>query len=193
MPSRRISSAAGARGLSLADRLVSALEAGQAAGGDARRGRRQSASVLVADPREDGSRRADGISTHINVCEHETPIAELRRIHDSVSQKLGYRTLTMFAGGDVAQLRILIAEAGCAEAETGMEGDAPALRVFDAELAGAVDACREELGLSTPARGGSPPGLADREFVDRLWDRVEAAGRGDEVRRRLAPLRRITR
>ena len=109
-------------GLSLADRLISALEAGQAAGGDARRGRRQSAGVLVADPREGGSRRDDGISTHINVCEHATPVAELRRIHDAVSQKLGYRTLTMFAGSDVVQLRILISEGGCA-ADTNLLGE----------------------------------------------------------------------
>ena len=187
-------------GLSLADRLISALEAGQATGGDARRGRRQSAGVLVADPREGGSRRDDGISTHINVCEHETPVAELRRIHDAVSQKVGYRTLTMFSGGDVLQLRILIGEAGCAGPDTqadlpaeGEDLEGRALRVFDAGLAGAVDACRTELGLSTPERGGSPPGLADGEFVDRLWELVESNDRGDAARRRLAPIRRITR
>ncbi len=187
-------------GLSLADRLVSALEAGQSAGGDARRGRRQSAAVLVADPREGGSRRTDGISTHINVCEHETPVAELRRIHDAVSQKLGYRTLEVFTGSDVVQLRVLLTAAGCA----GSAGraalvaedaplDRPELRRFDEALAGAVDACREALGLSTPESGGSPPGLADPELVGRLWERVEAAGQGNAVRRRLAPLSRITR
>ena len=187
-------------GLSLADRLISALEAGQAAGGDARRGRRQSAGVLVADPREGGSRRDDGISTHINVCEHATPVAELRRIHDAVSQTLGYRTLTMFAGGDVVQLRVLMGAAGCAGAGAAADLpgedddlDRPALRIFDPDLADAVDACRDEYGLSTPRSGGSPPGLADGEFVDRLWAEVEAAGRGDAVRRRLAPVRRITR
>ena len=184
-------------GLALADRLVSALEAGQAAGGDARRGRRQSAAVLVADPRPEGSRRADGLSTHLNVCEHPTPVAELRRIHDAVSQKLGYRTLSLFAGADVLQLRILVEEAGCAAdsargAEVGAEEADPALRRFDAALAAAVDECREGVGLSTPAQG-SPPGLADAEFVARMWERVEAAGRGEAVRRRLAPLRRITR
>ena len=184
-------------GLALADRLVSALEAGQAAGGDARRGRRQSAAVLVADPRPEGSRRQDGLSTHLNVCEHPTPVAELRRVHDAVSQKLGYRTLSLFAGADVLQLRILIEEAGCAPgstrgSEVGAEEGDPALRVFDAGLAAAVDACRESVGLSTPAQG-SPPGLADAEFVTRMWERIEAEGRGEAVRRRMAPLRRITR
>ena len=187
-------------GLSLADRLVSALEAGQAAGGDARRGRRQSAAVLVADPRDGGSRREDRISTHINVCEHETPVAELRRIHDAVSQKLGYRTLVIPAGGDVLQLRIVLGEAGCARAVEGAVLPGPdddlrdrSLRVFDAALAEAVDACRTAFGLSTPDRGGSPPGLVDQEFLDRLWEQVEGSGRGGEVRARLAPLRRITR
>ncbi len=179
-------------GLALADRLVAALEAGQAAGGDARRGRRQSASVLVADPREGHSRREDGVSTHINVCEHPAPVAELRRIHDAVSQKLGYRTLTGFSGGDVAQLRVLLAEAGCAPPVTDESVRATEARAYDAALRDRVDACRAELGLSTPEQG-SPPGLADPEFVAGLWERVEAAGRGDAVRRRLAPLRRITR
>lgn len=183
-------------GLSLADRLVSALEAGQAAGGDARRGRRQSAAVLVADSRPEGSRRADGLSTHINVCEHETPVAELRRIHDAVSQKLGYRTLSLFSGADVLQLRLLLDEAACGDppppGAPGEDGYDPALRVFDPPLADAVDRCRESLGLSTPANG-SPPGLADEEFLSLVWARVEAAGRGAALRGRLAPLRRITR
>lgn len=188
-------------GLALADRLVSALEAGQAAGGDARRGRRQSAAVLVADPRPEGSRRPDRLSTHLNVCEHPTPVAELRRVHDAVSQKLGYRALSLFAGADVLQLRILVEEAGCADgsatetgrgSEVGAEEADPSLRVFDAGLAAAVDACRESVGLSTPAQG-SPPGLADAEFVTRMWERIEAEGRGEAVRRRMAPLRRITR
>ncbi len=179
-------------GLSLADRLVAALEAGQAAGGDARRGRRQSASVMVADPREGHSRRDDGLSTHINVCEHPTPVAELRRIHDAVSQKLGYRTLTGFSGGDVAQLRILLAEAGCAPPVTDESVRNSGARVYDAALRELVDACRQDLGLSTPDRG-SPPGLADPELVASLWERVETSGRGNAVRRRLAPLHLITR
>lgn len=183
-------------GRTLADRLVRALEAGQAAGGDLRRGRRQSAAVMVADPRDGGSRREDRISTNLQVCEHETPVAELRRVHDAVAGTLGYRTLQHFAGNDVAQLRILIEEAGCAGRSFRAEPEgarAAELRVFDARLAGAVDACRTGIGLSTPDRGGSPPGLADREFVEALWARIAGQGREAEVRSRLAPLVRITR
>ena len=183
-------------GRTLADRLVSALEAGQSAGGDLRRGRRQSAAVVLADPREGGSRREDQISTNLQICEHEAPVAELRRVHDAVAGTLGYRTLQMFAGNDVAQLRILIEESQCAGRgfEAQPEGArATELRVFDAGLAEAVDTCRSGLGLSTPDRGGSPPGLADRELIEALWGRIADQDREAVVRARLAPLVRITR
>jgi uncharacterized Ntn-hydrolase superfamily protein len=59
-------------GLDLAARLLAALEAGQAAGGD-KRGR-QSAAILVAsvDPYPDLDLRVD---------DHPDPLAELRRLH----------------------------------------------------------------------------------------------------------------
>ena len=59
--------------LELPERLVRALEAGQAAGGD-KRGR-QSAALLVAspDPRPYHNLRVD---------DHVDPVAELRRLHD---------------------------------------------------------------------------------------------------------------
>ncbi len=79
-------------GRHLADRLIEALAAGQAAGGDARKGRLQSAAVIVADPRPGHSRRPDRVTADINVCEHPEPVAELRRIYDTISQTLGYRT-----------------------------------------------------------------------------------------------------
>jgi uncharacterized Ntn-hydrolase superfamily protein len=57
----------------LGERLVQALEAGQAAGGD-RRGK-QSAALLIAsaDPRPHHNLRVD---------DHPDPVAELRRLHD---------------------------------------------------------------------------------------------------------------
>ncbi len=59
-------------GLTLAERLLAAMEAGQAAGGD-KRGR-QSAALLVAsrDPYPDLDLRAD---------DHPDPLPELRRLH----------------------------------------------------------------------------------------------------------------
>ena len=60
----------------LGDRLIEALNAGQLLGGDGRHGETQSAAVLVADPRPGMSRRPDGVSVNINVCEHPEPVAE---------------------------------------------------------------------------------------------------------------------
>ena len=39
------------------------------------------------------SRRPDGITVNINVCEHPEPVGELRRIYDTASETLGFRTL----------------------------------------------------------------------------------------------------
>src|SRR3954470_22942825 len=92
----------------LADRLIEAIAAGHAAGGDARKGRSQSAAVVIADPRPGRSRRADKITANINVCEHPDPVAELRRIYNTISQTLGYRELQSFSGNDVWQLKVML-------------------------------------------------------------------------------------
>jgi uncharacterized Ntn-hydrolase superfamily protein len=178
-------------GRHLADRLIAALEAGNSAGGDARKGRAQSAAVVVADPREDHAQRPDGVSTHVNVCEHPEPVAELRRIYDAVSQRLGFRTLQQFSGKDVLQLEILLEALGhIVRAETGEEAEDTA--VYTPELAKAVDAFRKAEGLSTP-ESGSPSGLVDRDTVDRLWKRIEASGRAASVRERIRELTAVTR
>lgn len=176
----------------LADRLIEALMAGQAVGGDARKGRLQSAAVLVADPREGFARRADGVTVNINVCEHREPVAELRRIYDNVSQTLGYRTLQRFAGSDVWQLKVMLHALGYFRAdEPELERDAEAFRYTD-EAVEAVDAFRESQGLST-TEYGSPPGLVDAETVDRLWAALEEAGLAVEVRGRLRQVTAVRR
>lgn len=172
----------------LSDRLIDALEAGQRAGGDARKGKLQSASVVVADPREGHSRRDDGISTHINVCEHPTPVAELRRIFDTLSQSLGYRDLQQFSGRDVVQLRLMLRALGLLAASEDAE---PSPR-FDRALVDAVEAFRESEGLATSANG-SPPGLVDSDTVRRLWSQLEAKGLADPLRKQFVELTRITR
>ncbi|MDT8341235.1 MAG: DUF1028 domain-containing protein [Longimicrobiales bacterium] len=181
-------------GRHLSDRLVAALEAGQTRGGDARHGRIQSAAVRVADPREGMARRPDGQTVFIHVCEHPNPVAELRRIHDTVAGTLGHRTLQAYRGADVAQLRILLhllgdyAPAGLPEA--GLPQDR--LMDFDAGVAEAVDRFRARAGLATPELG-SPPALVDDEFVSALWSALEEAGLAREARRRIADLIRIRR
>jgi uncharacterized Ntn-hydrolase superfamily protein len=65
----------------LAERLVAALEAGQAAGGDSRG--QQSAAVIVerAGARDEGREGIDRV-TDLRVDDHPEPIAELRRLLD---------------------------------------------------------------------------------------------------------------
>lgn len=179
-------------GRHLADRLIEALSAGQRAGGDARKGRMQSAAVIVADPRPRRSRRPDGITAHINVCEHPTPVAELRRIYNNISQTLGFRTLQQFSGRDVWQLKVILHALGyyrSDEAELERGDDA---FFYTQEVVDAVDAFRTDQGLTT-ASLGSPPGLVDAETVKRLWAALEEAGVASEVTNRLRAMTAVRR
>lgn len=168
----------------LADRLIEAIAAGHAVGGDARHGRQQSAAVLVADPRPGRSRRADGVTAQISVCEHADPVAEMRRIYDAISQTLGFRTLQAFSGNDIWQLKVMLHALGffrAGEAALVRSDDALA---FTAETIQAVDAFRTSERLSGPA-SGSPAGLVDGETVARLWAALERAGKVRTVREQL--------
>lgn len=176
----------------LADRLIEALAAGQAAGGDARKGRVQSAAVVVADARPGRSRRADGITANINVCEHPEPVGELRRIYNTISQTLGFRTLEQFTGGDVWQLKLMLHALGHFRPGTdSLTRDREADR-YTAEAIAAVDAFRAAESLSTPAVG-SPAGLVDAETVTRLWAALERTGKAAAVRRQLRELTAVRR
>ncbi|HSJ65139.1 MAG TPA: DUF1028 domain-containing protein [Gemmatimonadaceae bacterium] len=176
----------------LADRLIAALAAGQATGGDRRHGRLQSAAVIVADARPGRSRRADGVTAHINVCEHPEPVDELRRIYDAISQTLGYRTLQEFAGADVWQLKVMLHALGHFRAgvpELTRGGDA---FTYTPETIAAVDAFRAAEGMSGPSVG-SPPGLVDDATVARLWAALERTGKAAAVRERLLDLTAVRR
>lgn len=166
----------------LADRLIDALAAGHALGGDRRHGLRQSAAVIVADPRPGRSRRTDGLTAQINVCEHPEPVAELRRVYNTISQTLGYRVLQQYSGGDVWQLKVMLHRLGLYRAtEPSLDARAPGANVYSADLVAAVDAFRtaEKIG------GGSPSGLVDAETVERLWAALERAGKARSVREQL--------
>jgi len=169
----------------LADRLIDAIAAGHAKGGDARKGRTQSAAVIVADSRPGRSRRADGVTANINVCEHPAPVAELRRIYDTISQTLGFRTLEQFSGGDVWQLKVMLHALGHFRPnEEALDRRAPDALVYTPEAVAAVDAFRAAEKLSLPALG-SPAGLVDGDTVTRLWAALARAGKDDAVRRML--------
>jgi uncharacterized Ntn-hydrolase superfamily protein len=161
----------------LADRLIEALAAGQGMGGDSRVGRLQSAAVIVADPREGRSRRADGMTVQINVCEHPTPVAELRRVYNTISRTLGYRSLQQYSGPDVWQLKVILHalgyyRAGEAQLESGDEA-----QLYTDEAIEAVDAFRTDQGLATALRGYVGP-----QTVALLWQQLETLGIADEIR-----------
>ena len=179
-------------GRHLADRLIDALAAGQAAGGDARKGRAQSAAVVVADARPGRSRRPDGITANINVCEHPTPVAELRRIYDAISQTLGFRTLQQFSGRDVMQLKLMLHALGYYRPDADSLQFGPDGGIYTQEAIDAVDAFRGDQGLST-RRVGSPPGLVDEATVVRLWEALEHAGQASDVRRQVLGLTAVRR
>ncbi len=180
-------------GRHLADRLIEALSAGQAVGGDRRVGRLQSAAVIVADPREGMSRRPDGVTAHVNVCEHPTPVAELRRIYDTISGTLGHRTLSLFSGVDVWQVKLIMHALGYYRKDTeALERDRHWAH-YDREIADAVDTFRVDQGLATWFDGGSPPGLVDAQLIDRMWAELEAAGKAAEIRESIRELTIVRR
>jgi uncharacterized Ntn-hydrolase superfamily protein len=177
----------------LADRLIDAIAAGHAAGGDARKGRAQSAAVLVADPRPGRSRRPDRITAFINVCEHPQPVAELRRIYNTISQTLGYRVLESFSGNDVWQLKVMLHALGFYQPVVSgrLERDSTSFD-YTPEVVAAVDAFRASAHLAGP-RLGSPAGLVDQETVARLWDALGRVGKAEAVRRELLDVTAVRR
>jgi len=171
----------------LADRLIDALNAGQLLGGDGRHGETQSAAVLVADPRPGMSRRPDGQTVNIHVCEHPEPVGELRRIYDTASETLGFRTLEQFIGRDVLQLKIMLHALGFYHSgEKEIDVRSPQANVYTEDIVEAVDKFRSGQGWQTTV-----PGYVDARTIGQLWKRLEEAGRADAIRRRLLELQRV--
>ncbi len=175
----------------LADRLIEALAAGHAQGGDARHGRVQSAAVVVADNRPGRSRRNDGVTVNINVCEHPEPLGELRRIYDAVSQTLGFRTLQQFAGNDIWQLKVMLHALGRFRPQDASLARGADAMLYTPETVAAVDAFRVDAGLAGPP--SSPSGLVDAETVEALWRALERAGKARTVRELLLETTAIRR
>lgn len=171
----------------LADRLIDALLAGHRAGGDARHGETQSASLVVVDPRPGMARRTDGRTVHIDVCEHPEPVLEMRRIYDTISETLGFRTLAQEVGNDVFQLKLMLQALGYFRPDEA-DSDWPDRNVYTQEAVDAVDRFRRDQGWMTTV-----PGYVNDATVARLWTRLEEAGRADEVRRRLLDVLRVRR
>jgi uncharacterized Ntn-hydrolase superfamily protein len=98
-------------GMPLAERLILALAAGQKTGGDKRWGYFQSAAIRIADPKDPG-RGGDHISLSIDVGEHPEPVAEMKRIYDTTSRRLGYRSFSAVEGDDVVELKRMLQKTG---------------------------------------------------------------------------------
>ena len=98
-------------GMPLAERMILALEAGQAKGGDSRWGNLQSAAIRIADPNDPG-RGNDFIALAIEVGEHAEPVGEMKRIYYTTQRRLGYRTFSQVEGPDVVELKRMLHAVG---------------------------------------------------------------------------------
>ena len=98
-------------GMPLAERMILALEAGYAKGGDKRWGNLQSAAIKVADPNDPG-RGGDFITLAIEVGENPDPVAELKRIYYTTGRRLGYRSFSRVDGADVIELKRMLHAVG---------------------------------------------------------------------------------
>ena len=94
-------------GMDLAERMILAMEAGYAKGGDRRWGNLQSAAIKIADPNNPG-RGNDHISLAIEVGEHADPVGEMKRIYYTTGRRLGYRTFSRVEGTDVVELKRML-------------------------------------------------------------------------------------
>ena len=94
-------------GIQPAERMILAMEAGYAKGGDRRWGNLQSAAIKVADPNDPG-RGNDHITLAIEVGEHPEPVAEMKRIYYTTGRRLGYRSFSKIEGPDVLELKRML-------------------------------------------------------------------------------------
>ncbi len=135
----------------LAERMILAMEAGQARGGDRRWGNLQSAAIKIADPNDPG-RGGDHITLAIEVGEHAEPVAELKRIYYTTGRRLGYRSFSRVEGADVIELKRMLHALGYWQ---------PALAAFP----------------SAPASTNTPPMQALRKSNPAAYDKAVAEAR----------------
>jgi uncharacterized Ntn-hydrolase superfamily protein len=152
-------------GMPLAERMILALEAGQAKGGDRRWGSLQSAAIKVADPNTQG-RGGDNIALAIEVGEHPEPVGEMKRIYYATARRLGSRTFSRISGPDVIELKQMLHTLGYWRPNTEFPvKPAAADNVYDEEAIAAVDKFRADKGMTYQ---GNPAGLVDARFIEAL-------------------------
>ena len=125
----------------LAERMILAMEAGQAKGGDRRWGNLQSAAIKIADPNDPG-RGGDHIALAIEVGEHAEPVGELKRIYYTTARRLGYRSFSRVEGADVIELKRMLHALGYWK---------PSLAAFPNAPAGVNTPQMQELRKTNPA------------------------------------------
>jgi uncharacterized Ntn-hydrolase superfamily protein len=108
----------------LAERMILAMEAGQARGGDRRWGNLQSAAIKIADPNDPG-RGGDHIALAIEVGEHAEPVGEMKRIYYTTQRRLGYRSFSKIDGADVVELKRMLHALGYWRPSLATFPDAP--------------------------------------------------------------------
>lgn len=128
-------------GMPLAERMILAMEAGYAKGGDRRWGNLQSAAIKVADPNDPG-RGNDHITIAIEVGEHPEPVAEMKRIYYTTGRRLGYRSFSKVEGPDVVELKRMLHGVGYWR---------PSLAAFPAPPASINTPQMQELRRTNPA------------------------------------------
>jgi len=111
-------------GMPLAERMILAMQAGHAKGGDKRWGNLQSAAIKIADPNDPG-RGGDFITLAIEVGEHPEPVAELKRIYYTTGRRLGYRSFSRVDGPDVIELKRMLHAVGYWRPSLAAFPDAP--------------------------------------------------------------------
>ncbi len=112
-------------GMPLAERMILAMEAGYAKGGDRRWGNLQSAAIKIADPNDPG-RGGDYVALAIEVGENPEPVAEMKRIYYTTGRRLGYRTFSKVEGPDVMELKRMLHGVGAWRPQLATFPDPPA-------------------------------------------------------------------
>ena len=95
-------------GMPLAERMILALEAGYAKGGDKRWGSLQSAAIKIADPNDPGPRQRSHRARDRSRREIRNPVAEMKRIYYTTGRRLGYRSFSRVEGADVVELKRML-------------------------------------------------------------------------------------
>jgi uncharacterized Ntn-hydrolase superfamily protein len=150
----------------LAERMILALEAGYAKGGDKRWGSLQSAAIKIADPNNPG-RGNDHIALAIEVGENPDPVAEMKRIYLTTGRRLGYRAFSRVEGPDVVELKRMLYALGYWRPTLASFPDQPPaeFNVYDEEAIAAVDKFRTDKKMNYQ---GNAPGLVDARLIDAL-------------------------